>query len=474
MSILLKNGVSLPDIPKKVMELYPHVCIMEGIEVYNGNTETWYLYMASEKLSYANEQITNAVVGEEVAVVASLTPVITGYYYTDEYEWEPDSIYEDGFYQPTSSVVDEDFMKVVWSNADIEKVSNIDMVTGQLMFDGVYFLDSTQSAPSIPTNLSSEWEYWVICNDTNRGYALLTSSKPFGFASSEITSALGYDVPLIASVTSGNMYYSSEIVSDPKWTLIEEGKMPIGVPEVEYDLPCVIVGSNHDIKVVESVDANFNVTWSDDVYFKSTVHTDAYIIPSEWIKSIANQARRLSGQNERYTKDDILEVFENITLQEKSVTPTTSEQTVTPDAGYYALSKVTIGASANTGIDTSDANAQATDIAKGKTAYVNGEKVTGTVNVYTENQVADICNFYNATYADKEITVTITTKEEALMRTGAAPRTHIPAYHFGNATAEDVVAGKTFTSINGLQIVGTNAGGSGSGSSVPSAKGVRF
>lgn len=63
--------------------------------------------------------------------------------------------------------------------------------------------------------------------------------------------------------------------------------------------------------------------------------------------------------------------------QAKNVTPTKSEQVVLPDTGYNYLSQVTVAAIPAQYITTTDANATADDIKQGKTAYVNGKKVTG-------------------------------------------------------------------------------------------------
>ncbi len=70
----------------------------------------------------------------------------------------------------------------------------------------------------------------------------------------------------------------------------------------------------------------------------------------------------------------------NYSLQSKSVTPTKSQQNITPDSGYYGLSDVTVNAIPENYQDVSSVNATAADVLANKIIVDStGKPIAGTM-----------------------------------------------------------------------------------------------
>lgn len=118
---------------------------------------------------------------------------------------------------------------------------------------------------------------------------------------------------------------------------------------------------------------------------------------------------------------------------------------------------------ANPIVDTSNGTATARDISDGKIAYVDGKEIVGTAidinTVMSFNDDPMAISIGNQGFFD------ITTPNfeyDYHFYKGSKVKGYIPTSEFGDATAADVAAGKTFTSSAGLKVTGTATIGGGS------------
>lgn len=117
---------------------------------------------------------------------------------------------------------------------------------------------------------------------------------------------------------------------------------------------------------------------------------------------------------------------------------------------------------ATSGTDTSDATATEEDIARNKTAYVQGKKITGKLYEYVKGEKLEMwVSAGGSQYliVNKRGYICISVPHELndeILRIGCTIELGADPSLFGDAVAADVAKGKTMTSAAGLKVVGTN------------------
>ena len=171
-----------------------------------------------------------------------------------------------------------------------------------------------------------------------------------------------------------------------------------------------------------------------------------YLIQDTTLIGIANPVRTLLDTNNTL----------NLSTIKTSIEDANAE--ISTQANLIDQIQLALSGKAFTG-DSNDATATASDIADGKTAYVNNTKIMGTLHEVSGGSSSTptiLTNYSNnlIKYGDNVFTIYGSIPEDEIIRNGYVGMS-INKDAMGTAATNQVLSGATFTSTNGLKLTGT-------------------